>query len=73
MDTLLGLAVVGVWIAISVVALTRAYGSRGPSSSPKRQESCIRAPILVRPDVPASDSAGDHRLRLSLARSLATV
>ena len=28
MDTLLGIAVVGVWIAISVVALKRAYGSR---------------------------------------------
>ena len=31
MDTLLGIAVVGVWIAISVVALMRAYGSRSPS------------------------------------------
>jgi hypothetical protein len=31
MDTLLGIAVVGVWIAISVVALKRAYDSRGPS------------------------------------------
>ena len=29
MDTLLGIAVVGVWIAISVVGLKRAYGSRG--------------------------------------------
>jgi hypothetical protein len=27
MDTLLGLALVGVWIAISVVALRRAYGA----------------------------------------------
>jgi hypothetical protein len=31
METLFGIAVVGVWIAISVVALKRAYGSRGPS------------------------------------------
>jgi hypothetical protein len=31
MDTLFGIAVVGVWIAISVVALKRAYGTRGPS------------------------------------------
>jgi hypothetical protein len=31
MDTLLGIAVVGVWIAISVVAMKRAYSSRGPS------------------------------------------
>ena len=31
MDTLFGIAVVGVWIAISVVGLKRAYGSRGPS------------------------------------------
>jgi hypothetical protein len=31
MDTLLGIAVVAVWIAISVVGLKRAYGSRGPS------------------------------------------
>jgi len=29
MDTLFGIAVVGVWIAISVVGLKRAYGSRG--------------------------------------------
>jgi hypothetical protein len=31
MDTLFGIAVVGVWIAISVAGLKRAYGSRGPS------------------------------------------
>ena len=31
MDALFGIAVVGVWIAISVVGLKRAYGSRGPS------------------------------------------
>lgn len=31
MDTLLGIALVGVWIAIAVVALKRAYHSRGPS------------------------------------------
>ena len=31
MDTLLAIAVAGLWIAISVVALKRAYGSRGPS------------------------------------------
>jgi hypothetical protein len=29
MDTLFGIAVVGVWIAISVVGLRRAYRSRG--------------------------------------------
>jgi hypothetical protein len=28
MNTLLGIAVVGVWIVISVVALSRAYSSR---------------------------------------------
>jgi hypothetical protein len=28
MDTLLGIAVVGVWIVISAVALVRAYGPR---------------------------------------------
>jgi hypothetical protein len=33
MDTLFGIAVVGVWIAISVVGLKRAYGSRGPSEA----------------------------------------
>lgn len=31
MDTLFGIAVVGVWIAISVVGLKRACASRGPS------------------------------------------
>lgn len=31
MDTLVGIAMVGVWIAISVVALTRAFSSRGSS------------------------------------------
>ena len=31
MDTLFGIAVVGMWIAISVVGLKRAYVSRGPS------------------------------------------
>jgi hypothetical protein len=29
MDTLFGIAVVGVWIVVSVVALRRAYSSRG--------------------------------------------
>ena len=38
MDTLLGIAVVGVWIALSVVALKRAYGSRG--SSPDTSLDC---------------------------------
>ena len=32
MDTLFVIAVVGVWIAISVVSLKRAYGSRSPSA-----------------------------------------
>ena len=36
MDTLFGIAVVGVWIAISVVGLKRAYGSRGPSPQEPR-------------------------------------
>ena len=31
MDTLFGFAVFGAWIAISVVGLKRAFGSRGPS------------------------------------------
>jgi len=31
MDTLFGIALVGAWIAISVVGLKRAYGSRGSS------------------------------------------
>jgi len=31
MDTLFGIALVGAWIAISVVGLKRAYGSRRPS------------------------------------------
>jgi hypothetical protein len=31
MDTLFGIAVVGLWIAISVVGLMRAFGSHGPS------------------------------------------
>jgi len=31
MDTLFEIVVVGVWIAISVVGLKRAYVSRGPS------------------------------------------
>jgi hypothetical protein len=35
MDILFGIAVVGVWIAISVVGLKRAYGSRGPSKCNK--------------------------------------
>ncbi len=39
MDTFLGIAVVGVWIAISVMALKSAYSPRGPCSdcSPRRQ------------------------------------
>ncbi len=31
MDTVFGIALVVLWIAISVVGLMRAYGSRGPS------------------------------------------
>ena len=31
MDTIFGIAVVVAWIAISVVSLVRAYGSRDPS------------------------------------------
>jgi hypothetical protein len=44
MDTLLGLVTVGVWIAISLVGLKRAFGSRGPSpkSPPGRHERVIR-------------------------------
>jgi hypothetical protein len=33
MDTLLGLAVVGVWIAITVVGLKRAYDARVASKT----------------------------------------
>ena len=35
MDTLFGIAVVGLWIVISVVGLKRAYGSRGGPSPRK--------------------------------------
>ena len=38
MDTLLGIAVVAVWIVISVVGLTRAYGPRGASPRKPRLE-----------------------------------
>jgi len=38
MDTLFGIAVVGVWIAISVVGLKRAFGSRGPGSALQRSQ-----------------------------------
>ncbi len=38
MDTLFGIAVVGVWIAISVVGLKRAFGSRDPSSQKTQLE-----------------------------------
>lgn len=37
MDTLFGIALLVVWITISVVGLKRAYGSRGPS--PKKRSS----------------------------------
>jgi hypothetical protein len=37
MDTLFGIAVVGVWIVISAVGLKRAYGSRGPSAAPEKE------------------------------------
>jgi hypothetical protein len=36
MDTVFGIAVVSLWIAISVVGLKRAYGSRLPS--PRKPE-----------------------------------
>ena len=38
MDTVFVLAVVGVWIAISIVALKRAYSSRGPSPQKPKLE-----------------------------------
>ena len=38
MDTLLGIAVVAVWIVISVVGLKRAYGPRGASPRKPRLE-----------------------------------
>ena len=38
MDTLFGIAAVGVWIAISVVGLKRAYVSRGPSPQKMKLE-----------------------------------
>ncbi len=37
MDTLFGIAVVGVWIAISVVGLKRAYGTRSVASKTEVQ------------------------------------
>jgi hypothetical protein len=41
MDTFVAIAVVGVWIAIAVVGLKRAFASRGPLSGPSRKhESC---------------------------------
>lgn len=50
MNTLIGIAFVAAWIAISVVALKRAFGSRSPSpnsapgSSPDHDNSvCERA------------------------------
>jgi hypothetical protein len=36
MNTLLGIAVVAVWIAISAVGLTRAYGSRPPLTAERK-------------------------------------
>jgi len=54
MDTLIGIAVVGVWIAVSVMALKRAYRSRGPlpDSPPDRHAdrdirdmpACVKTP-----------------------------
>jgi hypothetical protein len=38
MDTLFGIAVVGVWIVISVVSLKRAYGSHSPSPNSSRKD-----------------------------------
>jgi hypothetical protein len=38
MDTLFGIAVVGLWITISVVGLKRAYGSRGPTPRKPKPE-----------------------------------
>jgi hypothetical protein len=38
MDTVFGIAVVGLWIAISVVGLKRAYGSRVPSPRKPKPE-----------------------------------
>jgi hypothetical protein len=42
MDTLFGIAVVGVWIAISVVGLMRALGSRGspPRKTQLKADAC---------------------------------
>ena len=41
MDILFGIAVVGVWIAISVVGLKRAYGAGGPSPQKKQSEADV--------------------------------
>lgn len=38
MDTLFGVAVVALWITISVVGLKRAYGVRGPSPQKSKLE-----------------------------------
>lgn len=41
MDTFLGLVVVGVWVAISVVGLMRAFAAgRRACDSSEKQESC---------------------------------
>ena len=44
MDTLFGIAVVGLWIAVSVVGLKRAYGSRAPSPRKPKPEAAPNNP-----------------------------
>jgi hypothetical protein len=41
MDTFLEIALVGVWIVIATVALTRAYGSPGPPRDWKRKRGSV--------------------------------
>jgi hypothetical protein len=55
MDILFAIAVVGVWIAISVVALMRAYGARGPS--------LLQVPCTG-PDSRPTHSKGEERPRV---------
>ncbi len=43
METLFGIAVIGVWIAISIVALKRAFGAREACKPPIQKVKSARA------------------------------
>jgi hypothetical protein len=51
MDILLAIVVIGAWVAISAMALMRAFGSRSPSpnSSPNHDAGVACARTVVRP------------------------